>query len=380
MRGKLHLGVLGVGGGTAWVGTNRGTYLGLLAEQTGLLETVAVCDRQATHAERATAQLPHARAFTDQEAFFASGLDAVLIATPLFHHAAQAVAALEHGLAVLSEVTPVNSLVEAAQLAAAVERTGAFYMLAENYRYIDEVELLKRMADDRRFGRIGFAEGEYLHDVRDLTAGEDGAPTWRADLDRRGGLYCTHSLMPLLYITGDRAATVNCLEPLAGAGNSLMLIRTVAGRVFRIRVDLRSPRPHNMAYYALQGDRGAFEGARGLGDEAKVWLDGAHEPSKARRAHPGDPVAAWHPLRDFAPDYIPERLAAPEEAKHSGHFGADYWMLRDFARAVIEGRPAPIDVYRALDCCVPGIVALHSRANGGAPVPVPDFRPAAGGE
>jgi hypothetical protein len=144
-----------------------------------------------------------------------------------------------------------------------------------------------------------------------------------------------------------------------------------------VRLDARSPRPHNMAYYSVQGDRGAYESWRGLGDVPKVWLADAHEPSKSRRSGPDDRIAEWHPLRDFAAQYIPERLAAPEEAKRSGHFGADYWMLRDFARALLDDAPSPIDAYRALDFCVPGILAIASRANGGAPAPVPDFRPKA---
>ncbi len=273
---------------------------------------------------------------------------------------------------VLSEVTPVNSLAEGEQLASAVERTRGFYMLAENYRFINDVELIKRLADDGRFGRIRFAEGEYLHDCRDLALNSDGTPTWRGLRDRRGGLYCTHSLMPLLYITGDRILTVSCLEAEGGIGGTVMLMRSVAGSLFKVRLDTVSPRPHNMAYYAVQGETGAYESWRGLGDEAKVWLGDAHEPSRCR-ADAGEVIAQWHPLRELAPAYIPDRFAAPEVARTSGHFGADYWMLTAFARALLNGEPSPIDVYRALDCCVPGIVAIESRGLGGAPLPVPSF-------
>ena len=37
-------------------------------------------------------------------------------------------------------------------------------------------------------------------------------------------------------------------------------------------------------------------------------------------------------------------------------------------------RPAPIDVYRALDYTLPCLAAAESAAAGGAPVPVPDPR------
>jgi hypothetical protein len=178
-------------------------------------------------------------------------------------------------------------------------------------------------------------------------------------------------------MTGDRVATVSCFAPEHEPTNSLMLMRSAAGRIFKVRVDSRSPRPHNMAFYSVQGDRGSYESWTGLGDVPKVWLADTHEPSKARRSGPDDTLAQWHPLSDFAADYIPDRLAAPEEAKKSGHFGADYWMMHDFARALLDGQPSPIDAYRALDFAVPGIMALQSLASHGAPVPVPDFRPAA---
>jgi predicted dehydrogenase len=236
------------------------------------------------------------------------------------------------------------------------------------------VELIKRMVDAGRFGRIHFAEGEYLHDTRDLRAEADGAKTWRGRPELRGGLHCTHSLGPILYISGDRVATVACMEPAGGVGGPIMLMQSVQGAMFKVRLDGNSPRPHNMAYYSVQGDRGAYESRRGLNDAPKIWLDDAHEPSRAS-AKDGTPIAQWHPLQDFAEEYIPDRLHGPDAAHQSGHFGADYWMLDAFARALLDGRPSPIDVYAALDYAVPGIIAMHSKANGGAPLPVPDFRP-----
>jgi predicted dehydrogenase len=367
---KLRIGVLGCGAGPAGVGSSRGTYLGVLAEKTELMETVAVCGVVPEHVAHGAAQMRNAKPFTDFDAFLRAGLDAIVIATPVYQHTEQAIACLEAGIPVLSEVTPVNNLTEAAQLAAAVERTGGFYMLAENYRFINDVELVKRMVDDGRFGKIHFAEGEYIHDTRDLRVERDGTKTWRGLSSLRGGLYCTHSLGPILYITGDRVATVSCLEPDGGVGGTLMLMKTDKGAVFKVRLDHNSPRPHNMAYYSVQGNKGAYESWRGLGDEPKIWLEDTHEPSYSSARAAGQPIAEWHPLREFAEQYIPDRIHGPEAAATSGHFGADYWMMEAFAKALLEGKPSPIDVY-----CVPGILAVDSKANAGMPVPVPDFRP-----
>lgn len=198
----------------------------------------------------------------------------------------------------LSEVTPVNSLVEAATLAAAVEQTGGFSMLAENYRFIDDIELVKRMVDDGRFGDISFAQGEYVHDTRDLAAEADGTRTWRSQPGRRGGRYCTHSLGPVLYMTGDRVAAVSCFAPEQQPRNALMLMQSAAGRLFKVRIDGGSPRPHNMAFYSVQGDaRGgreliraglaiyavALDDTRPSDEEAALTRKPAAQPRSARR-------------------------------------------------------------------------------------------------
>ena len=122
MPERLRVGVLGSGGGPGTVGTSRGAYLGSLAEQTELMETVAVCGVIAEHAAFGASRMRRAAAFTDLDRFLSYELDAIIVASPWSPHAEQAIAVLERGIAVLSEVTPVSTLTEAAQLAAAVER------------------------------------------------------------------------------------------------------------------------------------------------------------------------------------------------------------------------------------------------------------------
>jgi predicted dehydrogenase len=315
-----------------------------------------------------------AEAFTDYDAFLASGIDAVVIASPVPYHARQAIGALDAGIHVLSEVTACNTMEDAHALAEAAERSTAHYMLAENYRFFDEVELLKRLHDDGRFGELYYGEGEYLHDVRDLWYTETGELTWRG----RGylGVYCTHSLGPLLYITGDRVTAVSALAVPGGKFDprvtkptmTLMQMQTAGGLVLRVRVDHTSPRPHQMAYYALQGTKGAFESWRGNGDTSKIWLEDTHEPSAVSGG------AEWHPVSDFAEQYIPDRLAAPPEARHGGHGTSEFWLLKEFLAAVHGEGAIPIDVHRALDYTVPGILAVASADAGGAPQVVPDSR------
>ena len=194
----------------------------------------------------------------DLEQFLDSGLfEAVIIASPLTVHVEQAIAALQRDLDVLSEVTPCASLQEAQHLVAAAAKSKATYMLAENSRWHDEIELVKRMADADCFGRIYFGEGEYVHDCKDLYRDSKGRLTWRGN--RLGGvIYCTHSLGPLLYIFDDRVERISCManqmtdalnfDPqIRGPFNFQMMMWTEKGHVLRVRVDTVSPRPHRPA-------------------------------------------------------------------------------------------------------------------------------------
>jgi predicted dehydrogenase len=355
------------------IGLNRGRSFLKICRAVGGATVTALYDVDLPRAEKTAAEID-ARAFGDYEAFLQWDIDAVVIASPLQFHAAQAIAALNAGKHVLSEVTACLALEDARALVQAQRAAKVIYMLSENYRYFDEVELVKRMHDDRRFGELYFAEGEYIHDCQGLWYNADGSLTWRG----QGflGVYGTHSLGPLLYVTGDRVASVSAIAVPGGKYDPrvtfptmhLMHMVTHGGLTFRVRVDHVSRRPHQMAYYSLQGTRGSYEAWRGFGDTTKVWLEDEHEPSLFHAP------AQWHALSDQAPRYIPDRLAAPPAARSGGHGTSEYWLLQDFLQAARGEAPSPIDVYRGLDYTLPGICAQESAIRDGAPIAVPDPR------
>src|SRR5262249_52349973 len=152
--------------------SSRGNSYARLCRALEGAAVVAVFDVVQEHAERACAEIARSegalpvRPFDRLEPFLEAELDAVGVASPLMFHAEQSIAALERGIHVLSEVTAAHSLEAARALVDAAQRSTALYMLAENYRYLDEVELVKRIVADGRFGRIYFGEGEYVHDCK----------------------------------------------------------------------------------------------------------------------------------------------------------------------------------------------------------------------
>ena len=153
--------------------------------------------------------------------------------------------------------------------------------------------------------------------------------------------------------------------------NVVSLFQTAAGRMLKIRVDIVSPRPQLHDYYALQGTRGCFEGTRGFGDPPRLWLE---ELESAERPGKSGPSVHWKPLAEFEAEYIPDRVAARSDAARAGHGGSDYWTMKAFVDAFRAGDASPVDVYRALDCSLPGPLALQSAKQGGVPIEVPDPR------
>jgi predicted dehydrogenase len=313
--------------------------------------------------------------YTDFDAFLAAEIDAVVVASPVPYHAAQSIAALEAGKHVLSEVTACHTLEDAQALVAAARSTSNVYMLAENCCYYDEIELIKRLYNEGRFGEVYYGEGDYVHDCRELFYSEEGQLTWRG----RGELsvYITHGLGPLLYITGDRVTQVSAVAVPGGKFDPritfptmvLLHMTTAGGRTLRARVDYVSPRPHvSTTFFSLQGTRGSYESIRGFGDRAKIWLEDEHGPSGFK------PPAQWHSLEAQAPHYIADRLAVASDAYTGGHGMTEYWMLRDFLAAVRGEKQSPIDVYRGLDYTLPGIYAIESAKKQGAPILVDDPR------
>lgn len=378
---RIRLGIIGAG--NPGVGSSRGNSYARLCRALPAAVT-AIFDVARENAERAVAQIaaeggPEPRAFERLEPFLDSGLDAVVVASPLVYHADQSIAALERGIHVLSEVTAAHTLEAAESLAMAARKSTAHYMLAENYRYFDEVELVRRLVADGRFGRVYFGEGEYLHDCKGLWRNPDGSLTWRGSGRGLSGIYCTHSLGPLLYLFDDRPVRVTCMTPgdqgfdpeVAAPAGHVMLVQTERGHLLKVRVDHVSPRPHTAAYYAVQGTAGCYEGARGLGDQAKVWLENEHGPS-GKPGHAG-PSAPWHALAEYREQYLSDRLNLPESARSGGHGTSEYWMVRDFLNAIRENRPPPIDIDAALDYTVPGILGAESARRGGEPLEMPAF-------
>lgn len=299
--------------------------------------------------------------------------DAVVIATPMQFHAAQAIAALERGIHVLSEVTAAVSLDEARWLVQACRRSPAVYMMAENYTYMRPNVLVRAMVEAGLFGEVYYAEGEYIHELSALHHTAEGKPTWRYywQVGINGCTYPTHSLGPCLQWMRERVEEISCVgtgrwtDPEHAMEDTVLLLgKTCSGKLVRVRLDMLSKRPHAMTNYTLQGTRGAYESPRRRGEGHWVWVeDYCRDPNE------------WVPLEQFAEEFLPEPWRhPPEEALRSGHGGGDYFEVMDFVDAVRGRRRPAIGIHEAMDMTLPGLVSQESIRRGGQWLPVPDSR------
>lgn len=357
---KLRVGIAGA--------VRGGGFIAGLREERDRAELVAVYDPIPASRE-AFAAANEVENVCDSYEQMLEQVDLVILASPQQHHTPQAIAALERGIHVLSEVPAAVSLEQAMALVGAVRRSSAKYMMSENYGYIRENLIVREMVREGVFGTLYYGEGEYLHEMKSWHTLPDGGPTWRHfwQVGRDGITYPTHSLGPLLQWFDDRVVSVSCV----GTGRhtdpehelqdtTILLARTLKGRLLRLRFDLLSNRPELYAYYSLQGTEGAYEAARTTRSEAVVHLHGR------------SPENEWEPLEKYADTYMPARYRLGGAAET--HWGSDSWPIRDFIEAIVTDAAPEIDVYAALDMTLPGIVSESSIAQNGAWVHVPNPR------
>jgi len=303
--------------------------------------------------------------FTSFDEFLGAPMDIVVIATPIAFHAEQTIRSLASGRHVLCEQTAAYTIAECAKIVEAVKQTGMSYMMAENYCYFHYVREWKKLVEAGKLGKIFYAEGEYIHEIIDLLVDEaTGKFHWRHE--RPPIWYCAHTLGPVLMLMDDRI--IKACGVTSGFNKmpeykdhpgfldiEVGLFKTQKGSIVKILRSQVPSRPH-MVWYSLYGTKGHLENQRDRGD-GLYYVEAESDKSEGGEAIP-------------CPVVDPN---APEEARTGGHGTSEYYMIRDFLDALESGARPPIDVIRAMDLTVPGIVAHESAMQGGQWLDVPQF-------
>ncbi len=308
--------------------------------------------------------------YSDFEDFIKHPMDAVVLANYANEHAPFAIRCLKAGLHVFSEVLPVQTIKEAVELIEAVEETGKIYAYGENYCYMPGPYELRKLYKEGKIGEFEYGEGEYVHNCEpiwpQITYGE--CDHWRNNM--YANFYCTHSIGPLIHITGLRPVKVTGFESkknerkIRGGSKSglfgMELIELNNGGIIKsIHGDLYK----DSIWYSVYGSLGRMETAREDTVEnsiGKVYLNIDEYDAEYNGGHKSD----YYPEREF-----------DEAAKGYGHGNSDFYSMYNFVSKVqgFEGADT-IDVYEALDMFLPGMFAYRSVLNGGIPMEIPNLR------
>ncbi len=360
---KVRIGVLG-----AYRGSSMINY----CKRADNAEVVAICDKlpEALEEQRKNAEGLNIAFYENFEDFIKHDMDAVVLANYANEHAPFAIRAMKLGLHVFSEVLPCQTMKEAVELVETVEETGKIYAYGENYCYMPAPYEMKNLYKQGKIGEFEYGECEYIHNCESIwpsiTYGE--SDHWRNNM--YSTFYCTHSLGPIIHMTGLRPVSVIGFE---GVRNERNLRTGAKGGQFGIEMvtlenggivkSIHGGLYKNSVWYSAYGSKGRMECGR---EDAK---DGhIHKIYVNADAFSGDykngKLDSYEPKNDIVADI-----------KGFGHGGSDFYSMYHFVEKVKGNNEADIiDIYEALDMFLPGMFAYRSILKGGIPMEIPNLR------
>lgn len=388
---KIKMGLIGLGG------RGLGLYEMVIGSRDNV-EIVAVADR---YQDRADAAVQSVAKFQDAPAMGTTdhrevlnfpGIDCVLVATDWNTHLSVSMEALEKGIAVACEVGGAYSINELWDLVKVHERTKTPFMLMENCCYGRDELMALNMIRQGVLGKVVYASGGYLHDLRDeITLGKENRHYRLENYRRRNAEnYPTHELGPIAKIAninrGNRLLTVSSFGSKPGVGleeyvrntydadhalqgesfaQSDIVVTNITcadGTLITLKLDTTLPRYYSRGF-TIQGTKGMFNE-----DNHSIFLDDEHAADHFTWRK------QWGNIDDYREKYEhPIWKQYLEEGVRAGHGGMDWLVFSAFFEALEKGKDMPVDVYDAATWMSITALSEESLALGGHPVAVPDF-------
>lgn len=372
------------------------------------VSSVFAVDDVAHRAAEAAGRYHLAGTMATFEDLLASDVDAVAIFTQRWTHGPLVEQALRAGKHVYSAVPMAISEEEIARIIEAVRETGLVYMMGETSYYNPATVFARKQLAEGKFGRIFYAEGDYVHDM-DLGFYEayqySGGERWKETASYPPMLYPTHAVGGVLGAVPAHAVSVSCVgvrddrndgvfdKDVSMFGNDFSnataLFELNDGGVMRTNEMRRVGYPSHIreSRFRFFGTEASFEQLATV----SVWQDkqNVHDISEQMETRPSIPLddpslANVAPeLRDafvsgLAPVHDPGRL--PEEflGAPNGHEGSHHFLVDDFVTAVNNRTLPPVNAWMAARFTLPGIVAHQSALQNGTRLPIRDFGDAPG--
>ncbi|MHB1781530.1 MAG: Gfo/Idh/MocA family protein [Acidimicrobiales bacterium] len=322
--------------------------------------------------------------FESFQAMLESDCDAVAIFTQRWTHGPLVLEALEAGKHVYSCVPMATTEEEIAAIVSAVVSSGRTYMMGETSYYYPAAVYGRQRRDAGDFGRIFYAEGDYVHDM-DLgfyaAYQFSGGDRWKETASYPPMLYPTHAIGGVLSVLPGHAISVSCLGVKDDRGdgvfdrsvsmfdndisNATGLFELSDGAVMRTNEMRRVGYPSHIreSRYRYFGTGASFEQLA----EVSVWQ------TKEGVTDVSDLLEVRKELDGGARVHDRSRLPASYAGIRSGHEGSHHFLADDFVTAVVTGSLPPVNAWVAARYTLPGIVAHRSALAGGQRLAIPDL-------
>lgn len=372
------------------------------------VESVDVCDLVPERAKEHVDKYALRGSHDTVEEILASDVDAIAVMTQRWTHANHVLAALDAGKHVYSAVPMASSAEEIVAIVGKVEETGLTYMMGETSYYNPAVVWAREQIAEGTFGRLFYAEGDYVHDMDNgfyAAYRYSGGEQWRSDASYPPMLYPTHSVGGVLGAWDTHATSVSCLGIRDDRGDGVFdasvsrwgnefsnmsaLFELADGGAMRInefrRVGYWKGHESRFRYYGTDavmeqtGDSASLSVKSPGEDYSKgETIDLSHLfYTKSDQLPEGfgdvDPALMQSFSSGLAPVHDASRLPREFDGAHNGHEGSHHFLADDFVRAVTTGTTPPLNAWRAARINMPGVVAHESAKQGGVRLPIPDL-------
>ena len=389
---QVNVGFIGLG--------CRGKLLSSIVAEMEEANIVAVCDLYEDRQKQAAEMIGQKTGTKPKtcgdyhELLKDNAIDAVIIAASWEAHVPVAIDCMQAGKITALEVGGAYTVEDCYALVEAQERTGTPFMFLENCCY-GKFELLSTaLVRKGMMGEIVHCHGAYGHDLRSEVLGGRVNRHYRLNnyITRNCENYPTHELGPIARLLGiNRGNRMVSLVSVASKAAGLQefshdprnpdpslagqkfaqgdiihtLITCEDGSTISLKLDTTLPRFYSREF-TVRGTKGCC-----LMDINAVLLD---DEGLEEFFDPQLSVQKYLNNAEQFSEYLPKIWKDMDKQKtHCGHGGMDYLMLREFFRAVQEGRPMPIDIYDAAAWMVITPLSEQSIARQGAAVEIPDF-------
>ncbi|MDQ0866752.1 Gfo/Idh/MocA family protein [Arthrobacter globiformis] len=388
--------------GVVGVGQFGGQFAHLFNLHPGVSEVFAV-DELAERAAGAVEQYGLAGSIGTFDELLASDVHAVAIFTQRWTHGPLVERALRAGKHVYSAVPMAVTEDEIAKIIDAVRETRNVYMMGETSYYNPATVYAREQHAAGRFGRVFYAEGDYVHDM-DLGFYDayqySGGERWKETASYPPMLYPTHAIGGVLGALPAHAVSVSCVGVKDDRGdgvfdkdismfgndfsNAAALFELNDGGAMRTNEMRRVGYPSHIreSRFRFFGTEASFEQLA----KVTVWQDktNVHDISEQMESRPSVPLddpslANVAPeLRDafvsgLAPVHDSDRLPEEFRGAPNGHEGSHQFLVDDFVTAVNTGSLPPVNAWTAARFTLPGIVAHESARRNGERLPIRDF-------